>query len=375
MKTVLPRQEFLDALAAIATVTSGRTPRPILACVKLKAVDKSVWLSATDGEAALNLGVGALSLSKKGETVVSADRLLAIVRELPDVEITLETDDRYCTISGEGSQFRIFVMNPADFPATPGFDDEPDLVIDGHELRRMVGLTVFAAARETSRYAINGVLWEKQGKRLFLVATDGRRLARAGGEIRRASSADFEAIVPAKALTVFEKVFTPPPAADGSDWDIHVKVSPNQIMLRSGGRTLSTVLVEGHFPKYQEVIPKGSDRKARLEREEFLGAVRRAALLTTEDSRAVRLTFEPKKLTLTANSPEQGDARVEIPIGYEGAPLEIGFSPAFLQDALRAVAFDTVFLEMSEPFRPGVLCGEDKNEFLYVVMPVSLSQG
>jgi DNA polymerase-3 subunit beta len=374
MKTVLPRQEFQDALTAIATLTGGRTTKPILACVKLKAADKMIQLSATDGEAALNLSISTLSLPKKGETVVPADRLLSIIRELTDVEITLESDDRYCTISGEGSQFRIFVLSPADFPPTPGFDDEPDLVIDGHELRRMIGLTVFAAAKETSRYAINGVLWEKQGKRLFLVATDGRRLARAGGEIRKASSADFEAIVPAKALNVFEKVFLPPKETDASDWEVHVKVMPNQVMLRSSGRTLSTVLVEGHFPKYQDVIPKGSDKKARLERDEFLGAVRRAALLTTEESRAVKLAFDSKALVLTANSPEQGDARVQIPIGLDGAPVEIGFNPAFLQDALRAVPYDSVFMEMSETFRPGVLCGEDKNEFLYVVMPVQLSQ-
>lgn len=373
MKTVLPRQEFQDALVAIATLTSGRTTKPILTCVKLKAADKQLQLSATDGEGALNLRISTLSMPKKGETVIPADRLLSIVREMTDVELTLEADDRYCTISGEGSQFRIFVMSPADFPPVPGFDDEPDLVIDGHELRRMIGLTVFAAAKETSRFAINGVLWEKQGRRLFLVATDGRRLARAGGEIRKASSADFEAIVPAKALTVFEKVFTPPRDGDASDWDIHVKVMPNQIMLRSQDRTLSTVLVEGHFPKYQEVIPKGSDKRARLERDEFLSAVRRAALLTTEESRAVKLSFESKMLVLTANSPEQGDARVQIPIGLDGAPVEIGFNPVFLQDALRAVPFDVVYMELSETFRPGVLCGEDKNEFLYVVMPVSLS--
>src|SRR5215468_7655713 len=129
MKTVLPRQEFQDALTAIATLTSGRTTKPILACVKLKAVGDTLQLSATDGEAALNLGIAALTVTKKGETVVPADKLLGIVRELADVEITLESDDRHCTISAEGSQFRIFVMSPADFPPVPGFDDEPDLVI------------------------------------------------------------------------------------------------------------------------------------------------------------------------------------------------------------------------------------------------------
>jgi len=203
-----------------------------------------------------------------------------------------------------------------------------------------------------------------------MVATDGRRLARAGGEVKQAGGEDFEAIVPSKALGVFERVFIPP--RDASDWAVQLKIMPNQLLLRSGDRLLSTVLVEGHFPKYDDVIPKGGNKRARLDRAEFHAAVRRAALLTTEDSRAVRLSFNEERLEITSQSPEQGDARVEMPITYEGAPVDIGFNPAFLNDALKAVPFDEVFFEMEESFRPGVLTGGEKGDFLYVVMPVSL---
>ncbi|MFQ5806729.1 MAG: DNA polymerase III subunit beta, partial [Phycisphaerae bacterium] len=150
-------------------------------------------------------------------------------------------------------------------------------------------------------------------------------------------------------------------------------VLPNQVLLRSADRVLSTVLVEGSFPKYEDVIPKEHTKRARLERELLLGAVRRAALLTTEESRAVKLAFESESLVITSQAPEQGDARVEIPIRYEGEPLTIGFNPLFLSDALRVLPLEEVFLDLEESFRPGVLCGEDKNDFLYVVMPVSLS--
>ncbi len=371
MKTVLPRQEFQEALTAAATLTSSRTTKPILSCVKLTASKKKAELTASDGEASLNLGVTAITTQKEGTAVIPADRLLGIVRELNDVELQIESDDRYCTIRGEGSEFRIFVMDAADYPPAPEFDGEADLVIDGGELRRMISLTLYAAAKETSRYAINGVLWEKQGKRLFLVATDGRRLARSGGEVRATSSGDFEAIVPGKALGVFEKVFTAPKSDE--EWRVDVKLLPNQILLRSGDRVLSTVLVEGHFPKYQDVIPKSNDKKAGMRRDELLSAVRRAALLTTEESRAVKLAFGAKELVITSQSPEQGDARVQMPIRYEGTPLEIGFNPHFVSDCLRAVPYETVFIELQESFRPGILCGEDKNEFLYVIMPVSLT--
>jgi DNA polymerase-3 subunit beta len=217
---------------------------------------------------------------------------------------------------------------------------------------------------------MNGVLWEKSAKRLHLVATDGRRLARAGGGLLASSSGDFQAIVPSKALGVFEKVFTRP--KDEADWRVDVKLLPNQMMFRSGGKVLSTILVEGHFPQYQGVVPRDNDRKARLPRDEFHAAIRRAALLTNEQSRAVRFSFKDDTLVMMSQSPEQGEATVHLRVAYEGAPLEIGFNPGFLADALRVMPYEEVTLELKEAARPGILSGGDKDEYYYVVMPVSL---
>ncbi|MFO0837206.1 MAG: DNA polymerase III subunit beta [Phycisphaerae bacterium] len=371
MKTILPRIAFVEALSAAANLTGSRTTKPILACVKLVAAGKTLEVHSTDGEAGLRIVVRGVAIEQPGQAVIPAERLLRIVREMMDAEIRLEAQERQCTIRGAGSEFRIFVMNASDFPPVASFDDEPDLSVPGHELRRMIGLTIYAAARETSRYAINGVLWKKQAKKLFLVATDGRRLARAGGALREARSADFDAIVPARALAVFEKVFVPP--KDDEDWLIAVKVLPNQVLLKARDAVFSTVLVEGNFPAFDAVIPKGNDNRARLNRTELAGAIRRAEILTTEESRAVRMAFDQSQLVITANAPEQGDARVEIPAEYSGKPLEVGFNPVFLLDALRVITFEQVNLELEDAFRPGILCGEDKNEFLYVVMPVSLA--
>lgn len=372
MKAILPRQDFQEALNAIATLTSGRTTRPILSCVKLTAGKDRLELCGTDGEAGLRLSVPLLSVGKGGESVVRAERLFSIVRELDDVELALESDERHLTIRGEGSEFHIFTMDPADFPPLPEFEDEPDLTVRGDDLRRMISMTIYAAARETSRYAINGILWEKKSKHLFVVATDGRRLARAGGDLETiGSGGDFDIIVPSKAMSVFEKVFTG--ERDNPDWAVEIKVMPNQVLLRSGERVLSTILVEGTFPNYMDVIPREHNRLARVAREVLFTAVKRAALLTTEDSRAVKLAFEAERLIITSQAIEQGDARVEIPIHYEGEPLAIGFNPAFLIDALRVMPYEEAYLDLHESFRPGVLRCEDRNEFLYVVMPVSLA--
>ncbi len=331
---------------------------------------EAVELCATDGEAALRLTVGSFAVEEPGATVVSAERLLGIVREMPDAEIRLEADDRYCVVRGAGSEFKIFVQPAADFPAIPTFEGEPNLTIDGRLLWRMINLTVYAAARETSRYAINGVLWEKSGKRLFLIATDGRRLARAGGMLLEAGSEDFEAILPTKALIAFERIFAP--SKERGEWTVEIKMTPNQVLLRTGERMLSTVLVEGSFPKYDDVIPKENDKQAQLNRLDLHAAIRQAALLTSDEARAVKLSFSGSQLVITAQSPEQGEARVELPVEFEGDPVEIGFNPLFVNDALKALGSDKVHVELQESFRPGIIYGEDKQEFLYVVMPVSL---
>ena len=370
MKITLPRLDFVDALNAIMAIVGGRTAKPILGCVRLATEGDVLELGGTDGEASLRLAIRALSVTEPGETAIPADRLLSITREMPDAEIVIEADQRACTVRGVGSKFKIFTFPPADFPALPSFTDEPDLTLDTLQLQRMIALTAYAAARETGRYAINGVLWQKQGRKLFLVATDGRRLARTGGQLVEASAADFEVIVPVKALRAFEKVFTV--GKDKSQATVDVRMTPNQLLFRAGDRLLSTALVEGHFPKYEDVIPRDSDKTARISRTDLLGAIRRAAILTSEEARAVRLAFDKEQLVITAQSPEQGEARVELPLSFDGEPVEVAFNAGFLTDVLGVIPFDEVVIELKESFRPGIIRGEDRSEFLYVIMPVSL---
>jgi DNA polymerase-3 subunit beta len=205
---------------------------------------------------------------------------------------------------------------------------------------------------------------------LFLVATDGRRLARAGGQVLESKAADFQVIVPVKALRAFEKIFVPGKDRGSATVDVHV--TPNQLLLRADDRLLSTTLVEGHFPKYEDVIPRDCDKLARLNRNDLLGAIRRAAVLTSEEARAVRLAFDKEQVVITAQSPEQGEARVELPIKYDGTPVEIAFNAGFVTEVLAVLAHDEVVMELKEGFRPGIVRGEDKAEFLYVIMPVSL---
>jgi DNA polymerase-3 subunit beta len=244
-------------------------------------------------------------------------------------------------------------------------EGEADFEIPAETLRGMVEWTVFAAARENTRYAINGVLWEQDKGVLTLVATDGRRLSLIAAEVTRSGGTPVHAIVPVKAIQLFQRI-----ASEDGD-SVRVKLVGNQILLRTQRATMSSALVEGHFPRYQEVIPTDSNKVLHVDTQEFLSAVRRAALLTNEESRGVRLSITSQQMKLASRAPEQGEAEITIPVQYKGDDLDIGFNPNFLVDVLRAVRTDEVAFELKEPNRPGILRVGPRQ--LYVVMPLNLS--
>jgi DNA polymerase-3 subunit beta len=230
-----------------------------------------------------------------------------------------------------------------------------------------VGWTAFAAARETSRYAINGVLWELQEGRLSLTATDGRRLSHAEGKPKSPGDREIRAIVPIKAMNLFMRIVTDADEQVG----VTVTENQNQIVFRSSRATVSSALVEGQFPNYRDVIPSDSDKKAELNTGEFLSAIRRAALLTNDESRSIRLSFAGDGLTLTGRAPEQGEATVRMLASYQGEPVEIGFNPVFLVDVLKVVEAEVVTLDLKAANRPGIV--RSGANMLYVVMPLNLS--
>lgn len=364
MKAICDRVMLNDALNAALTVTPTRTPKPILQCVRVTAEKAGLILTAYDQELGLRYRVKEVEVSKPGEVLVMADRLAAIVRDSPDETLALETDGSTCHVRGADSHFQIYGQDVREFPPVPDLEGEPDLKIQAGALRSGIERTIFAAARESTRYAINGVLWEKRGKRLQFIATDGRRLAKAAASADKAVGSDAEAIVPSKAMSTFLRMHVAP------DELIDVKMTANQIILRSDRATISSVLLEGHFPDYEKVVPTDCDKKIEPDAAEFLSAVKRAALLTNEESKGVRIALSSDGIVFSSRAPQQGEATIRLAAKYSGPAMEIGFNPTFLMDALKVCGENIVF-ELKEPNKPGILrCG---TEFLYVVMPVNLS--
>jgi DNA polymerase-3 subunit beta len=366
MKVICNRGALLEALTVCGNVVASRTPKPILLCVKLTAAEDRLTVSATDLEVAIRYSDTQVQVEQPGETLVPADKLRDIVRESVDDTLSIEVTDNNANIKGQDSHFKIFTQKAADFPPIPDFEGEASIEIAGGLLKQLIGQTLFAAAKESTRYAFNGVLVVTSGKKISLVSTDGRRLAMAKGDLisEKLGKDGAKAIIPAKALNLLDKLI------DDPEETIAVQVRENQVIFQSPSATLTTNLVEGQFPPYDDVIPKDCDKKMTAATADFLSAIRRAALLTTEESKGVKMQFTKKGLVLTSRSPEAGEATINFPCKYEGTDVEIGFNPAFLTEALRVVDNDEVTFEMTAPNRPGLL--KSGANFLYVIMPVNL---
>lgn len=366
MKLICDRVVLAEALAAVTGVIATRTPKPILQCVRVTAESDALLLTAYDQEVGMRYRVGQVEVTRPGETLVSAERLAAIVRESADETLTMEMKDDLLHVRGQDSHFQIYGQSVREFPPVPDFEGEPDYRVSAGPLASAIDRTVFAAAKERTRYAINGVLWSRTGKKLQLIATDGRRLAWTNLSVEKSWGKDekSEAIVPVKTLNLISRL------RGEADDPIDVKIHPNQVLLRTPRATISSVLVEGHFPNYEDVVPRDCTRTAELNTAEILSAVRRAALLTNEESKGVRLSFAEDGLTLSSRAPQQGEATIQVPVKLDGGAIEIGFNPTYLMDALKCGG-ETITIEMKEPTKPGIV--RSGSDFLYVIMPVTLA--
>ncbi len=364
MKVIAQTAALQDALALAGSIVATRTPKPVLQCVKLVASEDTLTVMATDLEVGCRYRITSVKVEEPGEALIPAARLAGIVREATgDESLTIETDKEACVISGAGSRFKLFGYDPAEYPAIDEFPGQADFQIPAAVLRDMISKSLFATAKAHSHYAISGVLWEASDKKLQLIATDGHRLAQAKGSLASAASGSTSAIVPAKLMSMIMRV-------SSEEDQLDVKLDENQILIHTPHVTMLSSLVQGNFPKYGDVIPKESNRKATINTNEFEHRVRQAALLTNEESRGVRLSFEADTVTLSGHGPETGEAEVKCPIAMEGEKVEIGFNPAFLTDALKVVDTDDIVMEMSATNKPAVM--KSGNDFLYVLMPVDL---
>jgi len=361
MKLICKRAQFNETFQLAAHVASSKAIKSVFQNVKIEAGEGSVQLIASDYDIAVRLEAQDIEVERTGQALIPAARLAAILRELPDETLTIDVSEGICLVSGAHSKFRIPCDTTDDFPEVAVFEGAGMFEIKRDELKDMIRKTVFATAQDNTRYSLNGVLLVLSGSKATMVATDGRRMAKVTRKVKVREKAP-NVIIPTNALAHLERL------AGDDDNVIVIKVEERNILARVKRATFVARLVEGHFPPYEDVIPKECDKKVVFPRQELLSAVRQAALMTTDETRVLELRFSPGALNLSASSSDAGEAEVDMAIDYQGEELTVVFNPQFLEDVLKVADGESVTMAMKDA-RTQVLLEAGEN-YEYVVMPV-----
>ncbi|MCS7016612.1 MAG: DNA polymerase III subunit beta [Gemmatales bacterium] len=373
MKAKFAREAFLEAANIVNSVVPSRTTRPILENLRLTLSEDGARLQGTDLETlALTVQMSGVQVEDPGEVLVPAAQLVQMLRALTDEEVVLEGSLEGVTLRGEYSEYELPAEDPQLFPDVAVFEDGDSHQVQAGVLRRLIERVVFATAQESFRYAMNGVLWELDGEKVRLVATDGRRLAVADGIAVQHGGHKVQGtpIVPTRAMTILERHLGDPAEP------VFLRIRSQDCIFKGSRLTLHARLVEGRFPPYREVIPRNATARITLTAGPFLAAVKQAAVVADpERGQGVDLTFHKNKVILEAASQERGGrARVQLPIEYTGEKLEIRFNPRFLVEMLSVleaedeVTFEFQGREKAAGFRVG-------SDYLYVLMPMSRDAG
>jgi len=368
MNLTITKDQIIAGLQAVQNVVSTRTTLPILSNVLIRAEGNHVEFTATDLDVTVACKVEG-KVIKAGATTLPVKKLFGIVRELQG-EIEIETDEKNLTSIRSGSSFfKIHGLAADEFPPLPNFKDDKKVTQPQENIRAMIRKTSFAVSTDESRYVLNGIFFSLKEGKMTLVATDGRRLALVDEEVEIAEKSAGEFIVPAKAINELNRLLQ-------EKGEVELKFGENQASFALKNETglsvlLITKLIEGNYPNYRQVIPGEAKERIAVGREELVQALRRAEIMTSEKANSVKLSFGKNVLTITANSPEVGEARETMAINYKGQELAIAFNPRYLIDPLNALTEDEVFIELIDELSPGVI--KINGPFLYVVMPMRLN--
>ncbi len=365
MEICVGKNAFLKAINMVGNVTATKNATlPILGNLLIEAFkDNRMQIVGTDLELGISTTIDC-QVQKEGSITIPAKKLQEIIRELPEGEVELAVaKNNAVNIKAGKAYFKILGLTKEDYPKLPEFDPKNGVELDQAVLKEGLSLTLFAISYDETRYVLNGVLFSFKDKRAKFVATDGRRLAFINKEITNKEQT-MEMIVPAKTIQELLKVLA---------WDGVVRIIPltNQAVFDFGGTYLVSRLIEGHFPNYEQVVPKEHKTNAEVDRDEFLQAIRRTALLTSTDSPAVKIDFLKGKVLVSSKSPNLGEAKEEMEAKVQGAELAIGFNPNYLIDVLKNLDVNTVTFSLSDPDKPGLIKG--KEDYLYVIMPMQIS--
>jgi DNA polymerase-3 subunit beta len=363
MKATLDRSELLGALTVVSKGTSSRTTLPILSGILITAAGDSLVLQATDLEISVKASVKA-SVEKAGDTVAAGRLLAEIVRSMPESAITLETSGDKLSVTGAQSSFKVNTLSSEDFPKFPEIGEGPRISIPSALFSTVVKQVSKAVSRDETRPVLTGMLVSLEGIRLKMVATDSYRLAVREIELPEAVPEPMEVIVPGKALEEVSRLI-------GDSETVSFGFSENQVILEFGDTIYVSRRIEGSYPPYNRLLPEEFTAKATVDRLELAESVKRVALLAQHNA-PLRFSMTEATLTLSAATPDVGEATENLMIQTEGEDMTIAFNPAFLADGISSSSSENITVEMSNPLKPAVIRGLDEEGFLYLLMPVRI---
>jgi DNA polymerase-3 subunit beta len=374
MKFKINRDHFANGLAQVLNVVGSKATMPILSNVLIEAEKDQISLTTTNLDLGIRCKIKA-EVKETGAVTLPVKRLATIVRELPNVDVTFDASPSHQVklVSG-GSNFRIMGIGKEEFPPLPEFGDEKSFTLAQAELTMMLKSVAYAQSADETRYILNGIYFNFKDGKLTLVATDGRRLALIGKEMDVPAADAGSIILPAKTASELTRLLDKGEKVKISFNDRRASFQIGTDKDNSGlvdSVYLYSKVVEGNYPNYQQVIPKETHQRIKLERELFLQCIHRAALVTSEKSNSVKIKLSSNLLEITAQSPDFGEAHESMAISYSGPDLQVAFNPAFVMDPLRALAKDEIFFELKDEVSPGVF--KTLDSFICVIMPVRLS--
>lgn len=361
-----PRDQLLSPLQSVCGIVEKRHTLPILSNVLMEKNGDKLTLLATD----IEIQITTTAPTKGPETAsmtVGARKLQEILRSLPDsAEVSLTLEERRLQLKAGKSRFNLQTLPAEDFPRMTVVDTQQTrLVVTQKQMKRLLGLVQYAMAQQDIRYYLNGLLLVAKGNELIVVATDGHRLAYASESLNE-SMTPIDVILPRKTILELSRQLT------DSDEPLEIVLTPSQARFNFGSIELVSKLIDGKFPDYERVIPQHHTKIIPIRRELLLHSLLRAAILTNEKFRGVRLLLSPGSLKIISSNTEQEDAQEEIEVTYDAETLDIGFNVTYLLDVLNNVTTENIELRFADANSSALFHLPDNNRFKYVVMPMRI---
>lgn len=366
MKFTITRKNLHTGLAAVSASIPSKTTLPVLSNILFEAKEDGVWMSGTDLDVAVRVKVLA-DVEEPGSLTAPGKKLQEITRELPDQPVEVSTRGEQIELRCGRGLFKLNGLPADEFPTLAEVDFSEGVTVTGKDLNSLIYHTAFAVSNEESRPILNGVLWELRDGEMKMVATNGHRLARMSVKVEATGTPSADFIVPPTALTQVQRLF--------KDTDtLEVARSGNHLGFRAEMTEVYTRLIEGTYPNYDQVIPRDNDKLAIIDKKGLESAVRRMAVVASDQTHRIRMKFVPGFVHLNVLTPDLGEGHDELEVDYDGEEIEIGFNANYLLEVLKYMPTDEVKVAFKAPERAATIepVGEDAPDYLCLVMPLRL---